>query len=172
VTPYATPLAERAAALRAEFDLAFTRPASIGEDQVELLCLGVGHRRFAVRVADVAGLVADRQVTRLPGGPPSQLGIASVRRTVVAVHDLGTLLGERTDTSPRWLLLTASDPQVGLAFERFETHARVPRSAMPAAPSGSPGTTTAGVVTIRSAAHPLLDVPGLVGRLSAPPPVT
>jgi hypothetical protein len=143
--------------LRAGFDDAFAHPAAVSvADGEDILAVGAGAGRYAVTLADVAGLHADRPVTPLPGGPPHQLGVTAFRRTVVPVLDLRILLGQPAADPPRWLLLTATRPAVALAFDRFEGHAEIP----PRAPGDE-------VVHLGGVAHPVIDVPALVQRATA-----
>jgi purine-binding chemotaxis protein CheW len=146
-------LSARVVELRAEFDGTFARPAARAVEMGEhVLAIRAGGGRYAVRVADMAGLHADRPVTALPGAPPHQLGVTALRRTVVPVLDLRVLLGRPPRDAPRWLLLAAAAP-VALAFDGFDGHRRIP-------PLG-PGVE---VVHLDGLAHPLVDVPALVQR--------
>lgn len=124
----------RAAQLRERFDGAFGRPpASAPTDLVDLLLIRVGVGRYALRLAEVAALLVDIPVTHLPSPQPAQLGVASVRRRLVPVFDLRSILGRPGIGRPRWLVLTKitrDSPGIGLAFDDFDRHARVPGGAI------------------------------------------
>jgi purine-binding chemotaxis protein CheW len=125
-------LQQRLTELRNTFDESFARPVRPYGGQIEdLLAIRVADEPYAVRLDDVAGLAlaTDTVVTPLPGAPPHLLGVASVRRTVVAVHDLAALLGQARPASPRWLILARGEPPVAVAFDRVDGHLRLPRAA-------------------------------------------
>lgn len=122
-----------AAALRREFDESFARPARHAADDVEsVLALRVGGDAYAVRLADVTGLLADRKLVPLPTAVPEFLGVVGMRGGVVPTWSLGALLGYGVEReSPRWLILVGERGgarALALAFERFEGHVRVPRA--------------------------------------------
>jgi len=118
-------LAERVAALRSEFDRTFAAPRRIDTAiKHDLLAIRVGAEPFALRLAEVAGLFASRQITRVPGGDAALLGMAGFRGAVVPVYALGALLSfPSSRQAPRWLVVTAAAP-VALAFDAFEGHLR------------------------------------------------
>jgi len=120
-------LSGRAAELRRAFDRSFAVPQNATvEDSVELLAIRAGGAGYAIRLAAVSGLFADRTVTALPSPVPELLGVAAFRGTVVPVYDLGVLLGHARSGKPRWLVLDTGTPAVGLAFEELDGHLRVP----------------------------------------------
>jgi hypothetical protein len=122
-----TTLTDRLAGLRAAFDGSFALPPAEAEDEfVDLLDLRVGGDAYAVRLVDVAALVVDRPPTRLPGAVPELLGVVGVRGAVVPAFDLAALLGgTRSTQPPRWLLVAAGTPTLGLAVERLDGHLRL-----------------------------------------------
>jgi len=118
----------RAAMLRRDFDAAFAAPhASLFRETEELLAVRVGPDLYAMRVAELAGLHADRKITPLPNQTREQLGIVAVRGVLAPVLDLRSLLGYPSGPAPRWLVFTRGAEPVGLAFDRFESHLRVTR---------------------------------------------
>src|SRR5438552_366963 len=99
-------LAERSAQLRHRFDQAFAEPATPVTDRFEdLLRIRVANAAYAVRLDALSGLSADRAITPLPGRLPELLGVVAFRGLIVAVYDLGALLGHHAATTPRWLVL-------------------------------------------------------------------
>jgi purine-binding chemotaxis protein CheW len=123
-------LADQAGELRLAFDRSFAeavrRDATPTED---LLAFRVGSEPYALRLSEIAGLFADRQITRLPGGVDALLGFAGFRGAIVPVYDLHVLFGRPKIETPRWLAL-ASAVSVAFAFETFDGHLRVSRDAV------------------------------------------
>lgn len=123
-------LTERAAELRSAFDRAFAAPlradAAVKQD---LLAIRVGPEPFALRLAEVTGLYADRKITRVPGGKSELLGIAGFRGATVPVYSLRILLGFSAAPASRWLVIAVAAP-VALAFDAFEGHLRAAADAI------------------------------------------
>lgn len=115
----------RAAELREAFDRSFAQAPTTEAAIVEnLLAIRIGSHPYALRLADVSGLFADKRVTSLPSPVSELLGIVGLRGTMLPVYDLGLLLGSPRAVSPRWLLVAAATP-VGFAFDAFDGHLRV-----------------------------------------------
>jgi chemotaxis signal transduction protein len=124
MTDSALRLAERAAALRTDFDRSFAAPPRVDTaTKLDLLAVRVGGEPCAIRLSDIAGLFADRRVTRIPGSNAALLGIAGFRGAVLPVYTLHALLGHPGTQTPRWLVIAAAAP-VALAFDAFEGHLR------------------------------------------------
>lgn len=140
ITPTA-PAADRAAQMREQFDATFAHaplpPADATED---LLAIRVGQSPYALRLGQVSGLFADKRVTAVPGATGGLLGIAGFRGSVVTVYDLRALLGESGRGPCRWMVLAASDPSIGLAFDELESYLRVPAGAIAAEKVAGPAT--------------------------------
>ncbi len=116
----------RAAELRWAFDRSFAEAPAEGAPVEDFLGIRIGPDPFAVRLAEIAGLFADRTATSLPSSITELLGIAGFRGSIVAVYDLRALLGYPVSEKPRWLIVAAEMP-VGLAFDAFDGHLRIPR---------------------------------------------
>ena len=117
-------LSTRAAELRTAFDRAFAAPPRGDvEARQDLLAIRIGAEAYAVKLAEVRGLFADRKFTRVPGGDAALLGIAGFRGALVPVYSLAIVLGHAATQAPRWLVVAATAP-VALAFEAFEGHVR------------------------------------------------
>jgi chemotaxis signal transduction protein len=111
---------DRVADLREAFDRSFAQaPSTEAAAGQNLLAIRVGADPYALRLADVSGLFADKKVTWLPSPVSALRGIAGFRGTVLPVYDLGMLLGRPRAAASRWLVVTAITP-VGLAFEGFD----------------------------------------------------
>lgn len=117
---------ETARSLRQAFDDSFRHaPAELLETE-DFLAIGVAGEPYAIRLAEVAGLYADRKIVPFPSRSATTLGIVGLRGTLVPVHDLAALLGHSREPSTRWLLLLRGVELVGMAFSRFDAHLRVP----------------------------------------------
>jgi chemotaxis signal transduction protein len=130
-----TPSSARAGELRRDFDRSFAEPPRSGRDEFEaLLRLRVGGDPYAIKVAEVTGLIADRLIVSLPAAAPEFLGIVGLRGSVVPVWSLSALLGYPASAEvPRWLILVGGDGNrqaLGLAFEQYDGHLSVPRAAL------------------------------------------
>lgn len=126
-----TVIDKRAAELRRAFDQSFADAPSGGNVPTEaFLAIGVGSDNYALRLADISGLHADKKVTPLPSDVPDLLGVASFRGVLVPVYDLRVLLGYAAGPPPRWLVLVMPQTPVALAFDRFDGHLRLPPDAI------------------------------------------
>jgi chemotaxis signal transduction protein len=123
-------LIDRAAALRVAFDRGFAEPAQIDTDPTEdFLAIRLGSEPHVLRLNEIAGLFADKKITRVPGRVAALLGIAGFRGAIVPVYDLAALLGHRMSEAPRWLAIAAGVP-VAFAVASFEGHLRITRDAV------------------------------------------
>jgi chemotaxis signal transduction protein len=111
---------DRASALRDAFDRSFAHAPSAGAAAVDdLLAISLGGDRYALRLAELSGLFADKTVMWLPSPVAELLGIAGFRGTVLPVYDLGMLLGRPKAAAPRWLAVAKAAP-LALAFDGFD----------------------------------------------------
>ncbi len=105
-----------AAKLQLEFDRTFALPEPPTPEALErYLAITLGNSSYAVRLRDVAGLAACRNVVALPGTNRELLGLVGHRSALVPVFDLGALLGHPPCESPRWLILAATTDMVAFA---------------------------------------------------------
>jgi purine-binding chemotaxis protein CheW len=150
---------DRLGRLRREFDTSFAEtPQAHTEAPVDLLAVRVAGIGYAVALSAAVGLHADSPVTALPGPVAALRGVASFRGTIVAVYDLGALLGHPPSTSPRWLLLDTGTPPLGLAFDGVDGHLRVPAAAIACGGEDSAGGAVHEVVTVTGGYRPVIDV--------------
>jgi purine-binding chemotaxis protein CheW len=161
---------DRLADLRHAFDSAFALPPPARDDDlVDLLAVTVGADALAVPLAAMAGLVADRAVTPLPGSPPDLIGVAGLRGHLVPVYDLAGVLGSGRARGPentvRWMVLAAGSPAFAVAVDRVDGHLRVPRDAIadPVDGSGPRGA----VVHTAAGARPVVDLTAVRHRVTA-----
>lgn len=116
--------------LRKSFDASFAAPEQRAPEHLErMLAIRVGDMRLAIQGTEIAAVELIRKLAPLPNPLPGLLGIAGVRRRLVAVYSMGTLLGQKSnETSSRWLLLTAHDPSLALAFDALDGFIEVAQS--------------------------------------------
>lgn len=121
-----------AAALRRAFDLSFASPPAEASEEVEdLLAIRVAGDPYAIRLREIAGVVAGRKVVAVPAAALDLLGLAGVRGGVVPVFGLASMLGYlQAPGSPRWMILCGAEDPIALAFSEFEGYLRLPRSAL------------------------------------------
>jgi purine-binding chemotaxis protein CheW len=154
---------ELAAELRGLFDAAFSQPPPAPAGEFEnLLAIRVGANPYALRLSELAGLVADQTFTRVPASTPSVFGVASLRGLIVAGYDLRVLLGQVGGTPLRWLALAATDSTVGLAFDELEGHVSVSTSSIAAQEGEQHRTHTHEVVRVGQTVRPIIHLPSVV----------
>jgi chemotaxis signal transduction protein len=118
--------ATTAGGLRQAFDRSFAEPpAPAKAGLIELLAVEIGGDCYAIRLAEITGLYADRRVVPLPSAVGELLGLVGFRGLMAPVYDLAALLGHTPARSPRWLVLSGQSSPVALAFERFARHVRL-----------------------------------------------
>jgi len=130
-------LAARIAELRNAFDQAFAATPETETAAVEnLVAVRLANDPFAIRISEISGLFADKTVVALPSSAPALLGVAGFRGFIVPVYSLPALLGYAVEGAVRWLVLAGGERRVGLAFDCFEGHLHVPKSAIAADEKG------------------------------------
>lgn len=122
----------KATQLRQAFDRSFALPPSQASQEVEdLLTIRLAGDPYAIRLLDIAGMVAGREVVPVPAVTPDLLGLAGIRGGIVPVFGLATILGYGpAPGSPRWMILCGSEEPIALAFSDFEGYLRLPTSAL------------------------------------------
>jgi len=130
VTDGSQRLAERADALRNAFDRSFAAPRRIDQaPMADFLAIRAGAQACALQFAEIGGLYSDRKITRVPGAAQRLLGLAGFRGAIMPVYSLAAILDAPTSDTPHWLVVASGAP-VAFAFEAFEFHLRVPRTAI------------------------------------------
>jgi purine-binding chemotaxis protein CheW len=156
-----TPLSDRARALREAFDRSFAEAPRLEQGAPEdIIAVRVAGSPYAIRLAEISGLFADRPITPVPGPVPELLGLAGLRGLTVPVYDLGALLGLARADKPRWLVLARGSAPLGLAFERLERHLRLPREAI--APATPPRSAVREVARSEDGALPVMHLPSIL----------
>ena len=125
-------VASKAAELRHAFDLSFALPPPQASQEVEdLLTIRVAGDPYAIRLRDIAGMVAGRRVVPVPAVTLDLLGLAGIRGGVVSVFGLASILGYgQGPGSPRWMVLCGAEEPIALAFSDFEGYLRLPKSSL------------------------------------------
>jgi purine-binding chemotaxis protein CheW len=128
-----TPVLEsKAAELRQAFDRSFALPPPQASPEVEdLLTIRVAGDPYAIRLREIAGMVAGRRVVPVPAVTLDLLGLAGIRGGLVPVFGLASILGYGpAPGSPRWMLLCGAEEPIALAFSDFEGYLRLPKSSL------------------------------------------
>ena len=122
----------KAAELRQAFDLSFALPPPQASQEVEdLLTIRVAGDAYAIRLRDIAGIVAGRRVVPVPAVTLDLLGLAGIRGDVVSVFGLASILGYgQAPGSPRWMILCGAEEPIALAFSDFEGYLRLPKRSL------------------------------------------
>ena len=125
-------LGSKVAELRNSFDLSFALPPPPASQEVEeLLTLRVAGDPYAIRLRDIAGMVAGRKVVSLPAAASDLLGLVGIRGGVVPVFGLASILGYgQAPESARWMLLCGGEEPIALAFSDFEGYLRLPKASL------------------------------------------
>lgn len=160
------------AALREAFDEAFRAPAAgVRGASTPLLRIGAGEGEYLVPLASLAGLRRLEALVPLAGERTGFLGLAGDRGRVVAVFDLGVLLGHAASSRVLPWLLLAETPSglAGLAFERFGGQlAAAVASVRSFEPPDRPHPAVSGLVPDGDRSRFLVDVGALLGAAGAP----
>jgi purine-binding chemotaxis protein CheW len=133
--------------LKRSFDLTF-QEALIERSQelVHLLIVRVGTTRFALKVADLAGLVRAQTVVPIPAAGSGLLGLAGLKGRMVAAYSLAALIGcpELSTEQARWMVLCRCEREIALAFSGVTGTMMVPAAELsPVSPGAPPHATDA-----------------------------
>jgi chemotaxis signal transduction protein len=172
MTMQSADLSDAVRRLHQEFDQAFEHPwrpqAARGEP---FLAVRLGGDPYALPLADVAGLHADRRLVPVPSPLPAFMGLTAFREQVAPVYDLAALLDLQGGPAPRWLILARSAEPVAFAFDVFETHFVVAADAPDAAPAqaGTSGSTLhrhlSSLVAGPDGLRPVIDLASVIEQL-------
>jgi chemotaxis signal transduction protein len=123
--------------LRRSFDESFSVPArERAEDGQDLLVIGVGEDRYALRVAELTAVDLRRKIVPLPSGRPEFLGLAGIAGRLVPAYSLGVLLGHGREPQAPWLAVCGREQPVGLAFSQLHGHVSVRPDQLHVQPAG------------------------------------
>ena len=127
--------------LKRAFDLTFQQPlVERAQELVHLLIVRIGTARFALKVADLAGLARAQTVVPLPGADAGLLGIAGLKGRMVALYSLAAMIGspELSTEQNRWMVLCRCEKEIALAFTAVTGTMMVPRAELSPVSSGAP----------------------------------
>ena len=157
----------RPSELRRAFDQSFADPPQAESTPFEnMLAIRVASEPYAIRLSEVSGLFVDKAVTKLPTSLPQLLGIAGFRGIMVPVYDLRAILGYSTGDAPRWLVIAAKTA-VGLAFDGFDSHFRIPQTAIaPAERAEHSGQHVSEVLRGEKQAWPIVDMTSVLEAIT------
>lgn len=118
-------LFDRAAALRLAFDRAFADPYPPDPPaRTELLEIALGSAPYALRLDELARVVADPPVVTMPEPVAALAGIVALSGAILPVYDLAVLLGRPRQAKPRWLAVAAARP-AAFAFTNLQGRRRL-----------------------------------------------
>jgi chemotaxis signal transduction protein len=160
-------MVERAADLRRAFDQSFSEPpVGLAGDTESLLAFQAGGHAYAVRLAEISGLFADRTIVRLPSRVSEFLGVAGLRHDVVPLYSLRTLLGhEMGGDPPRWLIIARAAHPVAFAFEQFEGFLQLPPSALLPAKDAATATHLQATIGLGDGMRGVVSISSLLKRI-------
>jgi len=155
------------AALRQEFDASFALPPrETARDLVDLLAIRVAGRPYALRLAEVGGVATGRRATRVPSPLPALAGLVGLRGMLVAVFDLGVLLGHSPEAgTSRWVAVCGGRPDLAVAFNEVEGHLRLPPTALELREDTAGGLVEQ-VIRSESGLRPIVSIPWIVRVVS------
>jgi chemotaxis signal transduction protein len=153
---------------RQEFDHSFARarvPVETAFD--DLLAVTIGGQPHILRLAEIAAVHADQRIVPLPSAEPWLIGIVAFRNTLAPTYDLRLVLGYPAGPPPRWMVLARAPSPVGLAFDRFDGHLRVPAGQMAtAAGDGAPRLHARGVLQLGELVRPVIDLASVIEAIA------
>ena len=133
--------------LKRSFDQSFQQPlVERGQELVHLLIVRIGSSRFALKVAELAGLARAQTVVPIPGADAGLLGLSGLKGRMVAVHSLAAMIGcqELSTEQNRWMVLCRRQKEIALAFTAVTGTMMVPRTELsPVSPGAPPHATDA-----------------------------
>jgi len=127
--------------LKRSFDLTFQQPlVERGQEVVHLLVVRIGTARFALKVADLAGLARAQTVVPLPGADSGLVGLAGLKGRIVAVYSLAAMIDcpELSTEQNRWMVLCRCEKEIALGFTAVTGTIMVPRTELSPVSPGAP----------------------------------
>lgn len=165
MSPAPPPLSRAARTLREEFDRSFTLAPTLPPAGSEnLLTIRVGAEPYAIRMAEIRGLYADRRILALPSAWPELLGVTGIRGRIVPVYQLAALLGREGAAAPRWMVLVEAGAPLAFGFDAFDAHISAGAGQLLAPDSAAEP--AAGAVRTATGVLPLLTLGRLAERLA------
>jgi purine-binding chemotaxis protein CheW len=117
-----------------------TGSAEPAEDVLHVVTFALAGERYALEAAYVREVLREAQPSRLPWAPAALLGAVNVRGEVLAVADLGHLLGVPAAASPGPVVVLAGPaPPVGLLVDEVEELLALPSGTVAPPPADTAG---------------------------------
>lgn len=156
-----------AEALRRAFDREFAEsPRDVSSGFDGFLAVRMGDDSYLLRLDELSGLVADRRIVALPTSVPHLLGVAGIRGVVTPIYDLAAILGyPAAGVAARWSALTGAGARVGLAFDRFAGHVRMPHETSATNDAVVAGSHMSGALRIADILYRIVDTAAIVGGI-------
>ena len=158
-----------AAGLREEFDRAFASASDVRTMETShLLAVRIGGDRYAIPIAEITGLQADRVIAPVPTTVAGLLGLAGIRGELVPVYSLATLIGYPHSThAMRWVALCGSGQTLGLAFDEFERHLNLSLAQIATVESaGEKAEHVRAVARAPDGPRPVISIPSVVAEIA------
>ena len=84
---------------------------------------------YAIRLRDIAGIVAARAIVSVPSAAPDFLGLVGIRGDIVPVFELSSILGYGNEAdSVSWTLLCGAPETIALGFSELEGFLRLSKT--------------------------------------------
>lgn len=162
--------ARSAQRMREEFDLGFARAPQLAKPGVvDLLQIRVAERRYAVRLAEVAAVHAERRVVAVPTPDSKLLGLVGLRGSIAPVFDLALALGHARAAAPRWILEVRSARPCALAFADLDGHLRLAAEQLTfGAASSGVSVAILGTAATEAGPLPIIDLSAVYAAVTGP----
>ena len=131
----------------------------------------LGGELFAIDLRQVREVFELDTITPVPGMPPSLVGVANVRGTVVPLADLRRSLGVSSSTTLRYAVVVRHDAhQIGLLIDEVpEIRWMLPEDRLSPTETNPTGEQTllSGLIRVENRVSGMLEIPALVASVEA-----
>lgn len=131
----------------------------------------LGGELFAINLRQVREVFELDTITPVPGMPPSLVGVANVRGTVVPLADLRRTLGVSPSTTPRYAVVVQHDAhQIGLLIDEVpEIRWMLPEDRLDQSGANQTGERSllSGLIRVENRVSGMLEIPALVASVEA-----
>lgn len=153
--------------LRRSFDESFAvAPDTSARQTADFLAIRAGGGRYALRIGDLAGLIAHPTIVALGTAEAALLGIAGARGQLLPVYRLSAFLKAGAgDGGSAWLAVCGREEPVALSFATFDGHLRVPAADLFAPPEESERRFVREALRLGSEVRYVLDIPSILAAI-------
>lgn len=131
----------------------------------------IGGELFAIDLSQVREVFELDSITPVPGMPPSLVGVANVRGTIVPLADLRQALGGSLSTTPRYAVVVGHGAhQLGLLIDEVpEIRWMLPEDRLDSSGAGQFGERSllSGLIRVENRVSGMLEIPALVATVEA-----